>query len=57
MPREEVQAGNCETCGQPFTSERSTWMLRYSRFPAKRFCSERCRKVAEGRRRRARHAA
>jgi hypothetical protein len=52
--RAETESGICEACGQPFTSNRSTWMLRYSRYPAKRFCGERCRKAAEGRRYRAR---
>jgi hypothetical protein len=42
-----TERGNCEQCGEPFTSQRNAWSLRYSSVPAKRFCSEACRKRAE----------
>lgn len=37
----------CETCGAPFEDHRSPLALHYRQVPAKRFCSEACRKKAE----------
>jgi hypothetical protein len=57
MREQPRQSGICETCFKAFTSKRPAWMLRYSGYPAKRFCSEKCRKVEEGRRHRRKQAA
>jgi hypothetical protein len=46
-PAPVTERGKCEACGEPFQSTRNAWSLRYSTVPAKRFCSERCRKRAE----------
>jgi predicted nucleic acid-binding Zn ribbon protein len=46
---------NCELCGQPIEPRPGQgWRGRYPKLEAKRFCSERCRKRAEGRRARQR---
>ena len=52
-----TERGTCECCGEPFTSTRLAYTLRYSSVANKRFCSERCRKREEARRYRARKAA
>lgn len=52
---EPTERGDCEACGQPFTSTRNRHVLaQYRKFPAKRFCSEGCRKRAESARARQR---
>lgn len=48
-----TERGTCESCGEPFTSTRDSYRLRYRGVSAKRFCSERCRKREETRRSRA----
>jgi hypothetical protein len=45
----------CEMCGEPITPRPGQrWRGRYTRLPAKRFCTERCRKRAETQRARQR---
>jgi hypothetical protein len=51
-----TETGACEECGQPFTSTRNAYSLRYAKVAPKRFCGETCRKRAESRRWRQRHA-
>jgi hypothetical protein len=53
-PRKEepMTLGKCESCGEPFAFRRGEpWLGHYrGRAPAKRFCSEPCRKREEARR-------
>jgi hypothetical protein len=53
-PRKEepMTLGKCQSCGEPFAFRRGEpWLEHYrGRAPAKRFCSEQCRKREEARR-------
>ena len=56
-PMKPTESGTCEACGEPFTSDRNAWSLRYTKLPKKRFCSERCRRRGEYQRRKERQAS